>query len=69
MAGRKDSIKELAVFLSGNAWSYDRLETAIRAVCLPRPRPGNPSLAIALYEKGFAPSLTVMVRKKKRRKL
>lgn len=50
MAGRKDSIKELAVFLAGNAWSYDRLEVAVRAVCEAKKRPGNPSLAVALYE-------------------
>ena len=73
MAGRKDPIKELAVFLAGNAWSYDRLEVAVRAVCEAKKRPGNPSLAVTTYEvergrAAFEAQERVIVRVKRRKR-
>ena len=73
MAGRKDPIRELAVFLQHSAWSYDRLETAIRAVCEAKKRPGNPSLAVACYEqehdrRASEGSGKVIVRAKRRKR-
>lgn len=71
MANRKDPIKELARWLAGNTWSYDRLEVAIGAVCEAKRRPGDPSLAVSLYEQAAAKrtskgSEKVIVRVKRR---
>ncbi len=75
MVDRKDPIKELARFLAQTYWSHDRLEVAIRAVCEGKGRPGNPSLAVACYERehrrlasGVPERVRVRVKVRKRRK-
>lgn len=72
MAASKNAIKELALLIAQERWSWDRVEIAIRAVCTPKAQPGNALIAVEVYARAMrqadAPRPRVIVRAVKKRR-